>query len=360
MKVYLSSTFIDLARHRATVGHALRKAGYEVMMMEEYVARDQRVEFACQGDVVECDIYAGIFAWRYGSIPNHNNPEGLSVTEMEYAAAGAKPMTRLTFLLDEKARWPEARKDSNSIRINYLRAQLKEQCSAYFTSADQLAVEVLAALRVHESTRLAQQMDATDVILDAQKLGPSYMMNIRDKLSLLIEATFVELHIAPTPWWNTRLYLVACIAQEFGRIQGFVFLDGEDRFLLMAAPSEICYRMELRWPALKQAYSIFRQSVATSGTIGDELWRYPLVFNEVSGTSEENVQHSLSARDLEYELGITRASEVVDVRGKSQHFLQREILGRQTHFVALVRDGRLEGLVDREILAQRVAQTALS
>jgi len=49
----------------------------------------------------------------------------------------------------------------------------------------------------------------------------------------------------------------------------------------------------------------------------------------------------------------------VDVREKNQRFVQREVLGRQTRFAALVRDHRLEGLVDRELLAQRVAQAAL-
>jgi hypothetical protein len=63
--------------------------------------------------------------------------------------------------------------------------------------------------------------------------------------------------------------------------------------------------------------------------------------------------------DLEYELGIFRNAEVIDVREKGQLFLQQEILGRQTRYVALVRDGKLEGLVDRELLAERVAQAAL-
>ena len=87
MQVYLSSTYLDLRQHRATVGRALRKAGHRVVMMEEYVARDKRVEFACKGDVAACDIYVGIFAWRYGHIPKDHNPKRLSVTEMEYAAA---------------------------------------------------------------------------------------------------------------------------------------------------------------------------------------------------------------------------------------------------------------------------------
>lgn len=358
MKLYLSSTYIDLKRHRAVLGRALRKSGYEVVMMEEYVARDQLVEFACKGDVVACDLYVGVFAWRYGHIPGDGNPERLSVAEMEYAAAGAKPMTRLTFLLEEKAPWPKARKDPDLGRINDLRARLQKQCSGYFATADELAVEVLAALRVHESTRLAQQLEAIDVMLKAQNLGPSYMMNIKDKLRLLSDVQFVELHIGPTPWWNTRLYLVAALAREFGRTRGMVFVDSDGKFLLLASPSEICHRLALRWPALEQAYTKFRREVAVE-KIADEIWRYPQFVGEAFGQDEQVAKHCLSARDLEYELGIARDAEVVDVREKNQRFLQREVLGRQTRFAALVRDHRLEGLVDRELLAQRVAQAAL-
>jgi len=53
-------------------------------MMEEYAARDAIVEFACQGDVAACDAYVGVFAWRYGHVPEDQNPGGESVTELEY------------------------------------------------------------------------------------------------------------------------------------------------------------------------------------------------------------------------------------------------------------------------------------
>ncbi len=359
MKLYLSSTYIDLKRHREILGRALRKSGYEVVMMEDYAARDQRVEFACKGDVVACDVYVGIFAWRYGHIPSDTNPERLSVTEMEYTAAGSKPMTRLTFLLEEKARWPQAQKDADLARINALRARLQEQCSGYFSTADELAVEALAALRIHESTRLAQQLETLNVMLKAQELGPSYLHMIKDKLVLLGDVQFVELQIGPTPWWNTRLYLVAALAREFGRARGFVFVDSDDKFLLMASPSEICHRLALRWPALEQAYVKFRREVTAGKKIEEEIWRYPQFVGEAFGADEEAAKHCLSERDLEYELGIARDAEVVEVREKSRRFLQREVLGRQTRFAALVLDHRLEGLVDRELLAQRVAQAAL-
>jgi hypothetical protein len=359
MKIYLSSTYTDLKHHRGVVGRALRKAHYGVVMMEEYAARDQRVEFACQGDVAACDLYVGLFAWRHGHVPREDNPEGLSVTEMEYAAAGAKPMTRLTFLLRDEARWPAARRDGDPRRISDLRSRLKQRCSAYFSSADELAKEVLAALRVHESSQLAKQLEAMDVIQKAQEMGPSYIMDIEKKLNVLGGEFFISLRLGPTPWWNTRLFLVAALAQEFGRPRGFAFADGKGRFLIMASPSEIRHRLALRWSALEEAYALFRRESPSREMIAEGLWRYPEFVNQAWKAEEQEVKHELSTRDLEYELGIVRNAEVVDVSGKGQLFLQREILGRQTPYVALVRDGRLEGIVDRGDLAQRVAQAAL-
>lgn len=341
------------------MGSALRKAGYEVVMMEDYVARDQRVEFACKGDVVACDAYIGIFAWRYGHIPVDDNLERLSVTEMEYLAAGTKPMARLTFLVKERARWPNAQKDADLARINTLRDRLRKQCSAYFANADQLAVEVLAALRIFESTRLVRQLEAIDVMLKAQDLGTSYMLNIKHKLGLLTEEQFVEVKIGSTPWWNTRLYLVAALAHEFGRTRGLVFVDSDGKFLLMASPLEICHRLALRWPACRQTFTKFRGEVVTLEELEDKMWQYPQFVDEAFGEDEQVVKHCLTARDLEYELGISRDAETVNASDKGPHDLQREVLGRQTPFVALIRDHRLQGLVDRNLLAQRLAQAAI-
>jgi hypothetical protein len=91
LKVYLSSTFLDLQDHRERVAGALRKAKYDVVMMEEYVTRDELVEIACQGDVTGCDAYLGLFAWRYGYIPEDNNPERQSVTDCLRQNANPSP-----------------------------------------------------------------------------------------------------------------------------------------------------------------------------------------------------------------------------------------------------------------------------
>jgi Domain of unknown function (DUF4062) len=63
-KVYISSTFRDLQRHRMAAYRALRRLGHDVIGMEDYVAADERPLKKCLDDVARVDIYIGILAWR--------------------------------------------------------------------------------------------------------------------------------------------------------------------------------------------------------------------------------------------------------------------------------------------------------
>ena len=360
MKVYLSSTFLDLNHHRETVALALRKAKYDVTMMEEYVARDEVVEIACQGDVSGCDAYVGIFAWRYGYVPEDNNPEKKSVTELEYSTAAQGKIPCLLFLLKDNAEWPKELKDADLDKISDLRARLRKRCAAYFAAPNDLAVEVLAALRVLESTKFAKQLEAIEIIQQGQELGPSYLMNIKAKMHALKEAALIEFQIGPTPWWNTRLHLIAALTQEFGATRELVFVDAERRFLAMASPSEVRQRLSQRWPSLETAYAAFRSEAATPEAIEEKLWQYPMAISAAFGREEQIAKEVLTASQLERGLGLFQDAETVDVGDKGQVFLQREILGRRTPFAALVRDGKLEGLVDCRELARKVADKALA
>src|ERR1041384_3955289 len=83
-KVYVSATFLDLQDCRAAVQLALRRLRVEDMAMESYVAEDRRPLERCLADVASCDVYVGIFAWRYGFIPAGYHQ---SITELEYREA---------------------------------------------------------------------------------------------------------------------------------------------------------------------------------------------------------------------------------------------------------------------------------
>jgi hypothetical protein len=362
MNLYLSSTYKDLKDYRAFVAEYLRKNQHKVTMMEEYVARDELVEFACQGDVAKCEVYIGIFAWRYGHVPADNNPRAESVTEMEYAAA--QKIKRLLFLLDDTATWPDEMRDEDLTKITALRTELKKYCAGYFSDAKGLALEVISALDMHKSSVLSKRIDVVNEIQKAAQVGPSYIQNLTEKLNTLKGAPLVEFEIgtddkpAP-PWWNTRLYLLAALADEVYHTRGFAFVEPDRRFLLLAEPQELRYRLKQRWPALEEAYQGFRKHAATTDMIVPSLWNYPTAVEAAFGKPEKDGIDVVTAHYLTYELGISRHAEAVDLPDKNSSFLLREVAGRHTPYVAMLREGELEGFVDRDSLLKKAGKTLI-
>jgi hypothetical protein len=104
-RVYISSTYVDLIPYRAAVTSALRQGNFEIVGMEDYGASDARPLHRCLADVASCSIYVGLFAWRYGFIPDHDNPTAKSITELEYRCAQQNKLKCLIFLLDEEQPW---------------------------------------------------------------------------------------------------------------------------------------------------------------------------------------------------------------------------------------------------------------
>jgi hypothetical protein len=151
VKVYVSSTFLDLQDYRRKVSDVLREMGYEDVAMEHYVARSHRPADECLRDVAACNLYIGLFAWRYGYVPPDDNPSGLSITEMEYRQA-ARSMGEgiLIFLLDDDYPWPPKLMDQmkgDATRILELRAHLsRHHMPARFKGVDDLGKSVATAV----------------------------------------------------------------------------------------------------------------------------------------------------------------------------------------------------------------------
>jgi hypothetical protein len=128
----------------------------------------------------------------------------------------------------------------------------------------------------------------------------------------------------------------------------------------MAPPAEIRQRLEQQWPNLERAYSEFRKDTPTIDSVEIDILRYPQAVRATFGDQEEKVKKVLTSHQLGTELGIRNHAEKIQVENGGQVFLQREIVRRPSPFVALVRNGRLEGLVDTNELARKVADAALA
>jgi hypothetical protein len=152
-RIYVSSTYGDLKDHREQVYRALRQLDHDVVAMEDYVAADQRPVERCLADVATCDLYIGVFAHRYGYIPDQDNPEGRSITELEYRHAQATGKPRLVFLLDPEAPWPATSMDAftgdgeGGKCMRALREELgRDRLVSFFAAAEELAQKVSVAV----------------------------------------------------------------------------------------------------------------------------------------------------------------------------------------------------------------------
>src|SRR5438874_786088 len=119
MRVFVSSSFEDLRDHRAAAIRVLRQLGHDVVAMEDLVAGAAVPLKRVLEDVKRCDVYVGIFAWRYGFVPKVSAdasmnppavqgavPGGTSITHYEYLQGKALGLEILAFLLDESYPWP--------------------------------------------------------------------------------------------------------------------------------------------------------------------------------------------------------------------------------------------------------------
>jgi Domain of unknown function (DUF4062)/Tetratricopeptide repeat len=95
-KVYVSSTVADLVEERRAVLDWLRLARHQAV--DSYLSDSDTVRNSCLADVDSCDLYVLIVGHRYGFQPPEDNPEGLSITQLEFRRAGECGIPRVALL----------------------------------------------------------------------------------------------------------------------------------------------------------------------------------------------------------------------------------------------------------------------
>jgi hypothetical protein len=150
--VFISSTYVDLADYRETVQKAIRQLGAVDVSMENFGARDERPKDECLRLIQEeSDVFVGIYAHRYGYIPNGDL---VSITESEYEAATIGGLKRYIYLVDEGEPWKLAYVDKGAPeeKLQEFKDKLKaNHMCKFFTNKDDLATKVVADLGRHFS-----------------------------------------------------------------------------------------------------------------------------------------------------------------------------------------------------------------
>ncbi len=213
-KVFLSSTWVDLQKHRQAVIQALerlRHQGHDVQWlgMEAFGARDKLPADACLQFVEQADVYVGIFGVRYGS---RDPRSGLSMTEAEYRHAVEMGRPRLLFVIDKKralVRPDHFEEDAESQKLlRQLKADvLKERVVDFFTTPEDLASKVVTALLPYLGLTAAPGRRVDAAVLRREYLA--YLsdscrwldfrgiLQMREVVRLPTEQVFVPLKVTP-------------------------------------------------------------------------------------------------------------------------------------------------------------------
>ena len=153
MKTFLSSTCVDLVDHRDAAAEAIERLGQQVGRMEVFGARPDEPSEACLAEIEECDLFVGIYAHRYGYVPDGTD---VSITEAEFDHANAKSKPLFCFLVDEDHPWPPKmiEDEPGRSKLRGFKARIgSEFVSDTFTTSEDLAYKMAAALGRYLSNR---------------------------------------------------------------------------------------------------------------------------------------------------------------------------------------------------------------
>lgn len=194
-RVYISSTYEDLKDHRQAVIAQLRRMHHDVVGMEDYAAQGIRPLDKCLQDVASCDAYVGILGWRFGFVPAQDNPEGRSITELEYREATKLGKQCFIFLQNDDYIGKQSDfvtgENERGERIKRLREELQEATLRdSFGSAEDLGGKAASAL-----ASLAQMGNAS-ALKELKGLGVLILklytyQSVHDRLDDLYKATAV-------------------------------------------------------------------------------------------------------------------------------------------------------------------------
>ena len=157
MKVFISSTYKDLIEYRAAAIRAVEGTSYQAVKMEAFGARPDEPLDACLLEVKQSDLFIGIYALRYGFVPENSD---ISITEMEYIHAKKLRKPIYCFVLDQENqpwlnRWIEGEPGKSKFEAFKRRIQ-QDHVYEYFTTPDDLRARVANALSHYVANHLSK------------------------------------------------------------------------------------------------------------------------------------------------------------------------------------------------------------
>ena len=146
----ISSTSQDLGVYREQVKNACNGLGMFALMMEDLPAMNKDAVDVSLGMVDKADVYIGVFAHRYGYVPDGFEK---SITHLEYERAIERDIPRLIFLIDEEVPVKKSNIDTGihaELLDGLKKRLLKERVLKFFKDPPDLSYQVLLSLALFE------------------------------------------------------------------------------------------------------------------------------------------------------------------------------------------------------------------
>lgn len=210
MKVFISSTYIDLADYRKKAIESLERSGFEVIKMETFGAMPEEPATACEKEIQQCDFFIGIYAHRYGFIPGSGS---ISITEKEFNYARDKNKKIFCFLVDTTFPWNPTFIDRSDQQLIAFKTKIQScMVTDIFNTADDLAFKIASSLNRHFITRQGTNNTMHHGFYNTLKNSLSLEDLLEKSLKTLIEITqtdYNQIFLICTDKHNKKLCAVA-------------------------------------------------------------------------------------------------------------------------------------------------------
>lgn len=179
LNVFISSTFADLEPYRKQVINVVLRLGCFPIAMEAFNSTNRNAMQLCYDKLQEADIFIGIYAHRYGFVPDiamsYRTIKGdiqygdgqRGLTHWEYVWAKEKNIPTLLFIISDKDEhkqllyWPDELREGEpgKSRLEQFKHEIKNQVVDFFYSPDHLGMRTATAF--FELLQLAAKSSGT-------------------------------------------------------------------------------------------------------------------------------------------------------------------------------------------------------
>jgi hypothetical protein len=145
LKVFISSTYEDLKEYRQAAIEVVNRYKCVPLAMEFFDSQPGEPEKVCAKEIQECNIFFGIYAHRYGFIPDDQTK---SITQLEYELAKEWGKDCLCFIVDEDFPWKKKFMEFGKQKEldSFLDKVKKENVCSFFTTVKDFESKISTSL----------------------------------------------------------------------------------------------------------------------------------------------------------------------------------------------------------------------